>query len=117
MSKLQGSMLFYVAFKESGNSKEQQQELSNALQVQSRKRLCKKKEAQQDGKTDAVKVISEREKEAITEKQCELINQMGLTHGGDIQQIMGMMVDMEKRDNKLAAGKGENTLNHDNTFL
>ena len=42
---------------------------------------------------------------------------MGLTHGGDIQQIMGMMVDMEKRDNKLAAGKGENTLNHDNTFL
>ncbi|KAG5068228.1 hypothetical protein JHK85_000605 [Glycine max] len=31
MSKLQGSMLFYVAFKESGNSKEQQQELSNAL--------------------------------------------------------------------------------------
>ena len=65
----------------------------------------------------AVKVISEREKVAITEKQCELINQMGLIHGGDIQQMMGMMVDMEKRDNKLAAEKGENTLNHDNTFL
>ena len=44
------------------------------------------------------KVISEREKVAITEKQCELINQMGLIHGGDIQQMMGMMVDMEKRE-------------------
>ena len=42
---------------------------------------------------------------------------MGFTDGDDIQQIMGMMVDMENIDNKLAAEKGENTLNHDNTFL
>lgn len=97
--------------------KEQQQELSNVLQVYSRKKGCKKKEAQRDGLISVDKVLSEREKEDSIEMQCGLINQMDLTHGGEIKQIMGLMADLEKRDNELAAEKGENNCNHDNTVL
>ena len=45
--------------------------------------------------------FSDMEKQFTSEKQWELINQMGLTHGGEIQQIKGVLVDMENRDNKL----------------
>ena len=66
--------------------------------------------------TESNSAISEKEKEAITERQCELLNQMGLTRG-DIQQLMGLMADMEQRDSDLAAEKGENNCNNDNTLI
>ena len=42
----------------------------------------------------------------ILEKQCALVKEMGLTHGEDSQKTQGMMLDMEKRDNKVAAEMG-----------
>ncbi|KAL5170332.1 hypothetical protein HKD37_11G032053 [Glycine soja] len=93
--------------------KEQQQE----LQVYSRRRGCKKKIAQQDGPTDESNAVPQRENEDSTDKQCELIYQMGLTLQGDIKQIKGLMEDMEKRDNMLATEMGENIFNHDNTII
>ena len=57
------------------------------------------------------------EKQDIIDKQCALLKEMGLTHGEDIQQVMGMMLDMEKRDNNVAAEKGINIINHDNPLL
>ena len=83
----------------------------------SRKKGCKKKEAQQEGLILVDKDLSEREKDDSIEMQCKLINQMGLTQGGETNQIMGLMADMEKRDSELAAEKGENNFNHDKTVL
>ena len=99
--------------KEYDKHKEQQQE----LQVYSRRRDCKKKTAQQDGLTDESNAVPQRENEDSTDKQCELIYQMGLTHQGDIKQIKGLMEGMEKRDNVLAAEIGENIFNHDDTLI
>lgn len=99
--------------KEYDKHKEQQQE----LQVYSRRRDCKKKIAQQDGLADESNVVPQRQNEDSTDKQCELIYQMGLTHQGDIKQIKGLMEGMEKRDNVLVAEMGENIFNHDNTLI
>ena len=40
------------------------------------------------------------------ENQCALVKDMGLTHGEDTQKVKGMMLEMEKRDNKVAAEMG-----------
>jgi len=42
----------------------------------------------------------------ILEKQYALVKDMGLTHGEDSQKVKGMMLDMEKRDNNVAAEMG-----------
>lgn len=57
------------------------------------------------------------EKQDNMEKQCALVKDMGLTYREYIQQVMGMMLDMEKRDNNVAAEKGINIINHDNPLL
>ena len=66
---------------------------------------------------DESNVVPQRQNEDSTDKQCELIYQMGLTHQGDIKQIKGLMEGMEKRDNVLVAEMGENIFNHDNTLI
>lgn len=101
----------------SANSKVQQQESTNTLQVYTRKKWCRKKEAQQEVMEDMEKEFSDIEKQFTSEKQWELINQMGLTHGGEIQQIKGVLVDMENRDKTMAVEKGVNITDNDNSCI
>lgn len=82
-----------------------------------RKKWYKKKEAQQDSLTELNSALLEKEKEAITERQRELLYQMGLTHGGDPQQFLGLMTDLEQRDNDMAAEKGVDRCTNDNTLI
>ena len=42
----------------------------------------------------------------ILERQCALIEEMGLTHGEDNMKIRELMSEMEKRDTKLAVEMG-----------
>ncbi|KAL3024266.1 hypothetical protein AAZX31_04G110500 [Glycine max] len=96
---------------------QQHQEISKGLQVYTRKKWYKKKEAQQDSLTELNSALLEKEKEAITERQRELLYQMGLTHGGDPQQFLGLMADLEQRDNDMAAEKGVDRCTNDNTLI
>lgn len=82
-----------------------------------RKKWYKKKEVQQDSLTELNSALLEKEKEAITERQRELLYQMGLTHGGDPQQFLGLMTDLEQRDNDMAAEKGVDRCTNDNTLI
>lgn len=61
--------------------------------------------------------FSDMEKQFTSEKQWELINQMGLTHGGEIHQIKGVLADMENRDKTMAVEKGVNIINNDNSLI
>ena len=96
--------------KEHNSPHPQQQLISNGLQVYSRRKWCKKKKAQQELLTDTNSALSVKEKEEIIERQCELLNQMGLTCGGDFQQLMGCLVDME-------AEKGDDKGINDNSLI
>jgi len=40
------------------------------------------------------------------EKQCALVKEMGLTYGEDSKKVKGLMLDMDNRDNKVAAEMG-----------
>lgn len=99
------------------NSKVQQQELSNTLQVYRRKKLGRKKEAQLEVMEDLDKEFADTEKPFNSEKQWELINQMGLTYEGNIHQIKGVLADMEYRDKTKAAEKGVNSTDNDNSVI
>lgn len=59
---------------------------------------------------------SDQEEEAIM-RQSELLKQLGLTCGGDCQQLMGNLADMEQRDTDMAAEKGEHICINDNPIL
>jgi len=50
-------------------------------------------------------------------RQSELLKQLGLTCGGDCQQLMGNLADMEQRDTDMAAEKGEHICINDNPIL
>lgn len=96
--------------KEHNSPHQQQQLITNGLQVYSRRKWCKNKKVQQELLTDTNSALSVKEKEEITERQCELLNQMGMTCGGDFQQLMGCLVDME-------AEKGDDKGINDNSFI
>ena len=98
-------------------SHQQHQDLSKDLQVYSRKKWFKKKEAHHDSSTELKPALLEKEKEDTTERQRELIYQMGLTHGGDPQQLMRLMADLEQRDGDMAAEKGVDRSTNDYSLL
>ena len=83
----------------------------------SRKKWFKKKQAHHDSSTELKPAHLEKEKEDTTERQRELIYQMGLTHGGDSQQLMRLMADLEQRDGDMAAEKGVDRSTNDYSLL
>lgn len=40
------------------------------------------------------------------EKQCALVRELGLTYGEDVSKVKELMIDMDIRDNKVAAEMG-----------
>ena len=42
---------------------------------------------------------------------------MGMTCGGDFQQLMGCLVDMEQRDSDMVAEKGDDKCINDNSLI
>ena len=96
---------------------QQQQMLSSGLQVYSRRKWCKKKKAHQELATHNNSASSKNQEEAAFVRQCELLNQMGLTCGEDFQQLLGSLVDMEQRDSDLVAEKGHDSCANDNPII
>lgn len=96
---------------------QQQQLLSNGLQVYSRRKWCKKQKAHQEVLPQNIPVFSSDQEEEAIMRQSELLKQLGLTCGGDCQQLMGNLADMEQRDTDMAAEKGEHICINDNPIL
>ena len=96
---------------------QKQQMLSSGLQVYSRRMWCKKKKAHQELVTHNNSASSKNQEEAAFVRQCDLLNQMGLTCGEDFQQLMGSLVDMEQRDSDLVAEKGHDSCANDNLII
>ena len=78
---------------------------------------CKKKKAHQELVTHNNSASSKNQEEAAFVRQCDLLNQMGLTCGEDFQQLMGSLVDMEQRDSDLVAEKGHDSCANDNLII
>lgn len=88
---------------------QKQLKISSGLQVYSRRMWCKKKKAHKEIDTHNNSAPSKYQEEATFVRQCELLNQMGLTCGEDFQHLMESLVDMEQRDSDLVAEKGHDS--------